>query len=97
MICIDKEYSYKGASVRVVIEASDKSICKEIVEIVERGDASRVLSIVRMHGGCRILSENPIKVVSGDGRIRVTVEPANFIAKMFWRTVVEKIREICSY
>jgi hypothetical protein len=50
-----------------------------------------------MHGGCRILSENPIKVVSGDGRIRVTVEPANFIAKMFWGTVVEKIREICSY
>jgi hypothetical protein len=95
VICIDEVVSYRGAKARVLVETSDNSTCKEVLEVWRRRDISRALEVVRSHGGCRLVSENPLQVVSRDGKVRVTLEPMNFLARAFWGTLVERVREYC--
>ena len=96
MICIDKVLSYSGASARVIIETLNDAVRKEILSMLERGDFSEALKLIESHGGCRILSDKPLKAVSGDEQIKLTAEPVNFLARMAWGIVISKAREYCS-
>ena len=101
MICVDKVIKYRGnLFIRVVIELlSNDVLCEEFLEALKQGDDSKFLDkvsdLVKMHGGCRILSETPIKIVSGDGKIGMVLEPANFFTKAYWEMAVERAREVC--
>jgi hypothetical protein len=97
MICIDKIFSYGGASARVIVETLNDAVCREILGMLERGDFSKALKLIESHGGCRILSENPLKAISGDEQLRLTAEPVNFLARMAWGMVVSKAKEYCRY
>lgn len=95
MICIDEVVSYRGAKARVLVEASDSSICEDVLEAWRRKDISRALEIANSHGGCRLVSENPLQVVSRDRKVRVALEPMNLLAKTFWGALVERVRYYC--
>ena len=95
MICLDREVNYRGAAFKIVIETASEIICKEILGILERGEFSKALELIKSHGGCKLLSENPLKIMSGDGQIRLNLEPINFLAKMSWEIVVDKAKEYC--
>lgn len=92
MICIDKIINYSGALIKVTVNTANDMICGEILG---HSDILKALEVVEKHGGCRLVSENPIKIVSGDGGIEIVVEPANFFAKMFWGMAVDKVKESC--
>ena len=97
MICLDREVNYRGATFRIVIETVSDTLCREILGLVERGEFSKLLELIKLHGGCKILSENPLKVVSGDQQIVVTSEPLNPLAKQSWELVVSRVKEYCSH
>lgn len=92
MLCIDRVIDYSGALIKVVVNTSTSSLCQEILGY---NDILNVIDIVKKHGGCKLVSENPIKIVSGDGEIEVVVEPANFLAKMFWGMAIDRVKEVC--
>lgn len=94
-VCVKDAFSYKGASVEVVVETASERVCSEVKNAISEG-YSGVLSVVSRHGGCSVISENPLTVVSADGMIKVVAKPANLIARLFWGRAVEKARSICS-
>lgn len=96
MICIDREFSYRGASVRVIVETSNSTICRVILEILECRDF-KALELIRTHGGCKILSENPLRVISRDEQIALTLKPVNFLARLSWGMVINEARKHCTY
>jgi len=97
MICIDRVFSYSGASARVIVETLNDTVCREILNILERGDFSKALKLIESHGGCRILSDKPLKAISGDGQIILTAEPVNLLARISWGVVISKAKEYCRY
>ncbi|MEM4740561.1 MAG: hypothetical protein QXS63_05740, partial [Zestosphaera sp.] len=76
--CVDRLIDYLGASIRVSITTSSESVCAEVSGV---RDPQEIVEVVRKHGGCRILSEDPLKVVSTDGEIVVSAEPENLLAR----------------
>ncbi len=97
MICLNREVNYRGAIFRIIIETTNDIICKEILSIVERGELSRLLELIKLHGGCKILSENPLKVISGDQQITITSEPLNPLAKQNWGLIVSRVKDYCRH
>jgi len=97
VICIDREFSYRGALVRVIVETSNSTVCRMILEILEHRDFSRIPELVGSHGGCKILSENPLRVISRDEQIALTLKPINFLAKLGWGMVINEARKYCTY
>lgn len=94
MKCFEEQYSYRGASVQVVVHTSANVVCNEVREAIS-GGISEVLNFVRRHGGCHIKSEKPLEVISGDKTVTVEIRPLNILARMFWSTAVDKAREVC--
>jgi len=94
LICTDTEYSYMGAVIRVVVESPSKEICNEVEEASSKGYEG-VVDLFKRHGGCKIVSELPLKILSSDENIIVVLEPINFIAKAFWGEAVKKIKSMC--
>jgi len=92
--CLESDYSYRGAKVHVVVYTSSEDICSEVKDAASRGVAG-VMEFLERHGGCYIRSENPLVAESGDGSVSVEIEPANFLARTFWASAVEKAREVC--
>lgn len=92
MICVDRTISYSGALIKIMVTTASEAICSEILGY---SDVLKAMEVVERHGGCRLLSENPIKIVSGDGAIEITVEPANFFARMYWGVAVGEVRKAC--
>jgi len=90
--CVDRLIDYLGASIRVTIVTSSESVCGEVRDV---GDPQEIAGIVRRHGGCRITSEDPLKVVSADDEIEVTAEPENLLARAYLGIAVEKLKRLC--
>lgn len=95
MKCVEGEYSYRGARFRVSVYTSSSEVCDEVKE-AKSGGVGKVLDFVREHGGCRVRSESPLRVSSGDNTTLVEVEPANALARMLWGEVVRRAREVCA-
>lgn len=95
MKCVEKEITSKNAKFLVIVYTSSSDVCSEVLNAVSRG-VTGVLEFVNRHGGCYVKSENPLKISSGDGSTLVEVRPANFVARMFWGTVIGKAREYCT-
>lgn len=92
MKCLDKHIEYSGASVKVSVNTSSEDACNEVLNT---RDPLEVLEVVRKHGGCRILSEDPLKVVSVDGEIEVTAEPENLLARAYLGIALERLKRVC--
>ncbi len=92
MVCIDKVISYSGALIKIIVTTASESICEELLKY---SDVLKALEVIERHGGCQLVSENPIKMVSRDGAIEIVLEPANFFAKMYWGVAVDKVKEVC--
>lgn len=94
ILCLNTDYNYMGASISVVMYTSSSDVCEEVKRVISRGYEAAMEAIMR-HGGCEIKSEQPLKIVSKDGFVEVILEPKNFVAKMFWREAVNRVREVC--
>lgn len=94
MTCIDERYTYRGATVRVIVYVSSSDVCREVREAAS-GGVSGVLGFIRRHEGCYIESESPLRVSSGDGSTTVEVHPENTMARLFWGAAVNKAKEVC--
>lgn len=94
MMCVSREVEYSGAKAKVTIHASTRDLCNDIMRAIG-GGVGAVMEFIRSHGGCYITSENPLVVRSRDGKVEVVIEPANFIARLFWGEAIERVREIC--
>jgi len=93
--CLERDYSYEGAEVHIVVDTSSSSICSEVHSSISRG-VDGVMEFLRSHGGCYITSEKPLIVKSGDGSVTVTVSPKNFIANLFWHVAVNRAKSVCT-
>lgn len=93
MLCIDNEYTYMGATVRTIIYTTSTDICEEVKQVFSKGYEAAMDSIKRY--GCIIESEQPLKITSRDRGIEIVIEPKNFLAKMFWREAINKIKSLC--
>lgn len=94
MLCIDSEYSYMGALVRIAMYATSNNICEEIKQSIAKGYEG-FINIFRSHGGCVLVSEDPLKIASKDGNIETILEPRNYLAKMFWREAINRFKTYC--
>ncbi|MEM4546668.1 MAG: hypothetical protein QXL83_07835 [Zestosphaera sp.] len=94
MKCFERQYSYRGASVQIVVYTSTDIICDEVKEAI-LGGINEVLNFIRRHDGCHIRSKEHLEVTSGDNTVTVEIKPLNTLARMFWGTAVDKVREVC--
>ncbi|MCX8185164.1 MAG: hypothetical protein RMI56_04375 [Sulfolobales archaeon] len=92
MKCLDKHIEYYGASIKISITTLTEAACGEILDIE---DFSKMFEVVRKHGGCRITSEDPLKVASVDGEIEISAEPENLLARAYLGIALEKLKKLC--
>lgn len=92
MRCLDRSVEYSGASIRVSVETTTESACEEVLRV---RDPLELVEVVRRHGGCRVASEDPLKVVSADGEIEVTAEPENLLARAYLGIALERLKRVC--
>lgn len=90
--CLDRSVEYSGASFRVSVEAGTDAACEEIRRV---GDPMGLVELARRHGGCRVTSEDPLRVMSADGELVVTVEPENLLARAYLGIAIERLRRAC--
>lgn len=94
MLCINTEYNYLGAVVRITVETISEEICNEVKSLSSKGYED-FTELLKKHKGCKIISENPLKIISGDETIVSVLEPVNFIAKAFWGEAIKRIKSEC--
>ena len=93
--CVSDEVEYKGALVRVEAYVSSSYLCNRVREALSSRSLSEALSIVREHGGCRVVSNNPLIIESCDDEIRVVARPGNLVARLGWGRAVSMANDYC--
>ncbi|MEM0214225.1 MAG: hypothetical protein QW348_08275 [Ignisphaera sp.] len=93
-LCLSSTVSKSGVVVAYEIYTSDEA-CKNIRDMVEKLPPEQLISIAKEHGGCTTQSENPLVIVTKDGRVKVVLRPGNMMATAFWRMIVSILKQQC--
>lgn len=93
MICLDRITMFRGVAVKVVISTLLDEVCEKIKQAsVIRFD--NIKELIKSFGGCILVSERPLKIVSRDKNLEVVVEPGSFLTRIYWDDVVKKVRNV---
>ena len=98
--CLNTILKHMGAKVRVEVLANSQALCSEALSLSKRltpTNLDLIDTIVRRHGGCKVLSTTPLIVETGDKALQVRVQPLNIIARMVWDIIVREAMDKCGY
>ena len=93
LLCVDTEYRYMGAVVRVLVNTLSMDVCNEVKELF--GKSYETALEYAKKSGCIIVSEQPLVIRSGDNAVEIVLEPKNALAKMFWSEAVRRMKSYC--
>ncbi len=99
--CFEGRLGALGAYYRVTLYTSSDGLCRELLARASgvRGvgeGLALVEEVLAEHGGCRVVSEDPLILETGDASVRVVAEPDSPLATMMHSRLVARVRERCS-
>ena len=105
MLCKEASYNAFGVKARVRLYTRDESLCREILEAVDRATSgerckedlvSFAMKILEEHGGCRYREEGLDYVIeTGDGVIRVELSLSGLMASTAKWYISRELRKRC--
>ncbi|AEM39832.1 hypothetical protein Pyrfu_1979 [Pyrolobus fumarii 1A] len=100
MKCYEGRLGFMGAYFDVRVETRGVDTCGDLRRLIEHvrspDEALNIVErILEEHGGCVLVSKDPLIVQTGDCSVRLVAQPASMLASMLYKRLVRMVEERC--